>query len=291
MLILKILFRPILFLTLVGLAFGLQAQQTRKEQTSRCYHIEKANTYYYESDPRLEEEFRLALADGKFCPKAFSEIAWHRSRELRFQEAADLFETFVKLTPTKDHREDRNEIRDWRKAARLKALVDASSEPTLNDFTQLLPLVEGYGEHKGKDVLPYVEKGLALYPDSVELILFFANIKIPSMTDKERLQKLLDRAMELAPLKTEVYSARGYFYLWVVTSLPDAEVNFRRALSLSRNTDAGSWRGLGYLYERLGQRNEAILAFSRCLRLLQAKGAPTASGVAYEIYLLRKGDR
>ncbi len=225
-----------------------------------------AQTYDLSNDPRAELEFRNALSEGgRTCPSALFEFSEYLTRKLEFQEAANVLQSYIKITPVEDHEEDRKQVSTLLDAARLKRRVDNSEKPGLNDLVQLTRLVDGFGRRKIIDARGYAEKALELYPDSVDAIVLFVELLMPAKQDLDKIEQLLNKALALEPDNAQVLSTRGWFYLFSRNRRFDAEKDFRLALSLSGNRESSAWKGLGYVLMFNGQKREAIGAFENYL--------------------------
>lgn len=247
--------------------------------------------YQIQADERAKQEFDLARSNAIACPKVFLVLAEDQSRELHFREAADLLEDYLRLTPRENHARDRKDLRNWRRASLLKDRVDRSARPSLTDLVELVFLIDGYGDRKGIDAVPYAEKALQLYPNAPEAILSFVDLTmagIQTPAEIDRIRQLLDRAVTLAPANAKAHSMRGHFDLWWLNQPVSAEMDFRRALKLSRNLDTLAWKGLGNIYMKSGRKQQAISAFRTYLRLLKAKGAPVDTVVRHALQELEK---
>jgi tetratricopeptide (TPR) repeat protein len=244
-------------------------------------------------DPRTEQEFRLSLGESQTCPDAYLSFSDYLSRALRFQEAVDMLSEYIRLEYRPDWRDRKNsakaELLELRKAAHLKAAVDGSDKPALDDLLHLTHIVSGFGRRHGEDGMPYAQKAMTLYPDSADAILSFTKIKmlyIRNDQDREEVKLLLERAAVLAPENAEVYSTLGIFHV----GGPVAEAYYNRALELNKR-DTASWKGLGYIYLYRGQRQEAITALRTYLQLLKAKGAPVDTRAREAIHQLEQANR
>jgi Flp pilus assembly protein TadD len=264
-----------------------QAQAQRSGISSDCIqHLEAARLYEVQNDQRAEQEFKLALAGSKKkCRAAFLEYSQSLSRNLRFHEAAMSLQSYIKLAGTKDQAENREEVKLLQEAARLKQRVDDSPTPALDDLLKLTRLAEGYARRKDTDALPYAEKAVKLYPDSVVAILQLVDLIRGPQLQPDRVEQLLNRAIALDQNNARAYSSRGWFYLFTRDRRVDAETDFRQAFLLSNNSYADALKGLGYVLMFNGQKTEAVAVFRRYLILI--KGYESYSEVPFLISELK----
>lgn len=248
---------------------GQALPQTPGISSDCLRHLEAARLYEVQNDQRAEQEFKLALAGSKKkCRAAFLEYSQSLKRNLRFREAANVLQSYIKLTGTKVRALHGEEVKVLLESARLKQRVDDSQTPSLNDLLKLTRLIEGYGR-KGVDALPYAEKAVKLYPDSVVGILQLVDLIRPPQLEKDRVEQLLNRAIALDQSDARAYSSRGWFYLFTRDRRVDAEKDFRQALLLSNNSYADALKGLGYVLMFNGQKTEAVAAFRSYLNLIK----------------------
>lgn len=246
-------------------------------------HLERARSYEIVNDKRAEREFKSALTDGGTnCPSALFELSQHFSRRLRFNEAAEALKNYIERTPNDDHVEDHKELAIFEHAAIVKDRVENAEKPTLQDLLELTGLAGGYGREKTSDAMPFAEKAVSLYPESVDALLQLAGLLSPTKTDNNRVEQLLNKAASIDSNNPKVFSRRGWFYLFTMGRRVDAENEFRRALSLSGDKDPLAWKGLGYIFMFKGQKQQAVEAFSSYLKLTHSDEPDSEVGTLIE---------
>ncbi len=256
------LLRSLLFLIVFVLGFVVCGQ--RGNEINDCNaHLERARSYEIVNDKRAEREFKAALNDGGTnCPLALFELSQHFSRRLRFHEAAEALKNYIERTPNDDHVEDQKELAIFEHAAIVKDRVENSEKPTLQDLLELTRFADGYGRTKTNDAMPFAEKAVSLYPESVDALLQLAGLLSPMKTDNKRVEQLLNKAASIDSNNPKVFSRRGWFYLFTASRRVDAENEFRRALSPSGDKDPLAWKGLGYVFMFKGQKQQAVEALA-----------------------------
>jgi tetratricopeptide (TPR) repeat protein len=128
---------------------------------------------------------------------------------------------------------------------------------------ELVNFVAGSGERS--DAVPYAEKAVALYPASTRALVTLAGLI--RWQQKEKALELLDRAVAFEPNDPSMYVARGWCYFWAYGNPVKAEVDFRRAIELSKGANVSAWAGLGDSLARQGRRDEAIAAYNKYLSI------------------------
>jgi tetratricopeptide (TPR) repeat protein len=265
----KVTFLLLFWFLSVGLVRATVQDHKELEDTSDCAaKLEQAEIFEMANDARAEAEFRSVVrTKGNHCPDAFLKLSQNLSRNLKLREAAEMLDVYVKIVPAKRRGYDKTDVRDLLHAARVQRRVSETAKPPLKDLLQLTHLVEGYGRGQADDAMPYAEKALRLYPDSVSAMLLVVDLLLPAHKDKDRVEELLIRAAAIEPREARTYASRGWFYLWERGNSALAEKDFRLALSLSKNRNTLAWKGLGYALMQRGQKREAIAAFRSYLRL------------------------
>ena len=94
---------------------------------------------------------------------------------------------------------------------------------------------------------------------------------------RDRALDLLNRAISFEPNNPSFYVARGSHVFWAPGNPRTAEADFRRAIELSKGTNASAWAGLGDSLARLGRRDEAIATYRHYLSI-RAKSAAHYDG-------------
>jgi tetratricopeptide (TPR) repeat protein len=239
-------------------------------------HFERAESlgtdYATRKDPRVEKEYRLAfISSNRKCTDALLELSGYLNRSLRFGEAAVVLKDYIKLTPREDHAIDAKDLANLQKASVIKSHVDNGEAVQLADILELTTLVHGYAG--SSEALPYAERARELYPESTEAILVLVR-ELPS-DQTGRMTELLDQAVALEPANVEIRNARGWHFMIPLHRFIEAEAEFRMAVELSKNQNAGAWYGLGSALMFQGQKQRAVEALRNFQRL--CKNTPSCS--------------
>jgi Tfp pilus assembly protein PilF len=136
----------------------------------------------------------------------------------------------------------------------------------LSDLLEYTRQVRAFGRRRDY-AIPYAERAVELYPDSVDAILLLVDVLPPTQAEKDRVEQLLNRAATIEPTNARIYTTRGWWNLHTFRRTEDAEKDFRQALSVSNNTDPTAWKGLGYVFMERGQKHDAVVAFRKYLSL------------------------
>ena len=247
----------------VGPAFG---QLPDFEQPQQIF--ENARSLDTLGDPRAEEECRRAIAarNGVY-PEAWRWLSRYLARRVRFAEAEQALRTALKQTKEKVWEGDREELKVFKRGAELKARSDAGDNLSADESIELVNLIDQYG--KTKAALPYAEKAVAEYPNSAKALTTLAALLTGDVQQRQRAIVLLNQAVSLEPANPDVYLSRGSGYYWRLGDGIQAELDFRRAMELSKrpNIVASAWYGLGDALAKQGRLQEAISAYQKFLKL------------------------
>jgi tetratricopeptide (TPR) repeat protein len=260
--------KSMIFVIFVLLGSGEISGQSRNAKnlktTSDCDRaLESAEIYEITNNPQAEAAFRsIAATSGNKCPRVFLELSENLTRNLKFREAAEMMRAYVRRVPAKARGYDENDVRKLQNAAELQERVIKAPKPRLRDLLELTHQIRGFGR-KHDFAIPYAEKAVALYPDSVAALLMLIDVLPRTQNQKDKVEQLLNQAAALEPNNAKIYSMRGWWNFRTFRNLDDAEKDFRRALSLSNGTNLAAWQGLGYLFMERGQKHDAILAFRK----------------------------
>ena len=259
----------------------LQAQS--KADVGRA-RLEQARIYAAADDPRTEGEYRQAIADrGGFYPDAWRELSTYLARKQKFSEAADAFRKYLNQAQGRTNAGWLNRLEQ---ASELKNKRDNSGESlNENERLELVRLIVGFASKD--DAIPYAEEALKFHPESPLVLIALADLI--RWKDKERSLEMLNRAVTFAPDKPVTYVARGWCQFWAFRNPVEAEKDFRRALEVSKGSDASAWAGLGDALKQQGRREEAIQAFQKYLSIRPIEAASQDPLIRQTIRDLKRG--
>jgi tetratricopeptide (TPR) repeat protein len=250
-------------------------------------HLERARSYEIWNDPRAAEELRAALRNrDKRCIDGFLKLSQYLARGLRFGEAARTLEEYILETPRQNHTEHLQEVQTFRHANRVKKRLENARTPDLQDLIYFARIANGYGRRTVNDALPYAERAVKLYPSSVEALMLLADLLMPTRTDEDKVELLLNQAVAMDTKSARVHSSRGWFFLFFRGRPEDAEKDFQTALELD-GKDRIAWKGLGYFFMFKGQKKQALSAFTKYLSL--AKPGETNTEIPIVVEQLKEG--
>ncbi len=256
----------IIVLAVLVLSANVASAQAPSTRTDCSMHLEKARTYEMFGDVRAVAEFQAAIkGDSSRCSDALLELSQSLSRSLRFSDAFRTLNDYIVSTPKLDHKEDIKELTALQTAADLKQRVETAAEPTLTDLIALTKLCNVYGRGKARDALPYAEKAVSLYANSVSALLLNAEILLPVHLDDNRVLLLLNQAANIDSADARIFSTRGWFYLFTLNDRERSEKDFREALCLSHDADSLAWKGLGHVLMLTGRKVESLAALKKYL--------------------------
>lgn len=250
-------------LLLLGFSFaGLVIAQEKKISLAKDY-LEKARSHDTSGDPRAEEEYRqaIALRDGIY-PEAWRELSAFLSKRLRFADAAEAFNTSLEQK-RRIYANDETELTVLRRAAELQMRYSRAEVLSSNEMLDFVKLIDQYG--RTGDAVPYAEKTVALYPESARALIALAFLI--KWDQRERALELLNHAVALQADDPSVYVARGWGYYWCQGDGFQAEIDFRKAIELSKGLNASAWQGLGDALAKQGRKHEAIAAYRKYLAI------------------------
>jgi len=254
-------------LSLIMVLTSVTQAQESDRAVDCTVHWKRATSYLVSNDDRAEQEYRIAMQDGdKRCVDSMLEFTDHLSRRLRFGEAADILQQYVVKTPRENHEEDLKQIEVFRNAAKIRKRLKNSVIPSLSDLIAYAKLADAYGIRKPEEALPYAEKAVELYPGSLDALMLLVDMLIPTSTDNDRVELLLNQAVAIDPDNARVRSTRGWFLLFSRGRTADAEKEFQKALELD-DKDRTAWKGLGYVLMFKGRKKQALSAFAKYLSL------------------------
>jgi Flp pilus assembly protein TadD len=98
-------------------------------------------------------------------------------------------------------------------------------------------LVDGFGSTQ--DAVAYAESAAERYPQFGEALIALA--RLIQNEQRDRALDLLNRAISFEPNNSSFYVARGSYSFWVQGNPRTAEADFRKAIELSRGTNASAW--------------------------------------------------
>lgn len=257
----------ILALTFTLLCFGPVFGQTLDSESPQVI-FEKARSLDTSGDPRAEEEYRRAIAARKgVYPEAWKWLSSYLAQRLRFAEAEHALRTALKQTQKKVWDDERQQLKQFKRAAELKARSDADDNLSAAEAVELVDFIDQYGKREA--ALPYAEKAVAEYPNSAKALTTLAALLTWDVPQRQRAIVLLNQAVSLEPANPDVYLSRGWGYYWCLGDVVQAETDFRRAMSLSKKTItvASAWYGLGPTLAKQGRWKEAISAYQKFLKL------------------------
>lgn len=242
----------------------VQAQSPRLNRDSAREHLERAQSYESSGDPRAEQEYRQAIADrGGVYAEAWEELSEYLAERQRFDEAANAFRKYLKQARHKGRPVNLARLHRLDRAAELKSKSDRGDTLSAEEMVELVRLVEGSGSRR--DAVPYAEKALKQHPESAMVLVALA--RLIRWEQKERSLELLNQAVAFEPNDPAMYTARGWHYYWAIGSSSQAEADFRRALEISKGSDASAWAGLGDALAGQRRRDEAVAAYRKYLSI------------------------
>lgn len=268
----------ILFVLFASLGCGSLSTQAQSNPKATCNCdelLEQAEIYDMTNDARAEATFRsVALTNGQECPEVFLKLGMNLSHNLKFREAAEMLQMYVKRVPEKDRAIDDRDVQKFENAADLQERVANSAKPRLIDLLEYTRQVRAFGR-KRDYAIPYAERAVELYPDSVDALLLLVDVLPTMQAQKDRVEQLLNRAATIEPDNARIYTTKGWWNLHTFRKPEDAEKDFRQALSVSNNGDPTAWKGLGYVFMERGQKHDAVVAFRKYLSLNKAANPDT----------------
>ena len=242
----------------------VQAQSPRLNGDSAREHLERAQSYESSGDPRAEQEYRRAIAArGGVYAEAWEELSEYLAENQRFDEAANAFRKYLKQARHKGRRLNLARLHRLDRAAELKSRSERGDSLTVAEMVELVRLVEGSGSRR--DAVPYAEQTVRLYPGSAEALIVLAKVLGPE--EKERALQLLNQAVAFEPNDPTIYATRGWHYYWAIGNSSQAEADFRRAIEISKGSNASAWAGLGDALAGQRRRYEAIAAYRKYLSI------------------------
>jgi tetratricopeptide (TPR) repeat protein len=277
----------ILALTFILLSFGPVFGQTLDSESPQVI-FEKARSLDTSGDPRAEEEYRRAIAARKgVYPEAWKWLSSYLAKRLRFAEAEQALRTAVKQTQENVWEGDRQQVKQFKRAAELKSRSDEGGSLSAAESVELVKVIDQYGKREA--ALPYAEKAVADYPNSAKALTTLAALLTWDLQQRQRAIILLNQAVSLEPANPDVYLARGSGYYRCLGDGIQAETDFRRAMELSKepSTVAGAWYGLGDALAKQGRWKEAISAYQKFLKLRPKTAAHHDGAVRKSIADLR----
>lgn len=259
---------------LVGFCLHSLTATAQSDASSANQHLERALSYSAAKDPRAEEEYKQAIAArGGVYPEAWEAFSTYLAYALRFKEAAVAWRNYMKQTKTKVSSTELEHLKRLDRGALLRSRHDGRQFMSMEEMLELTKLVDGFGS--AQDAVLYAERAAALYPQSGEALIALA--KLIQNEQRDRALDLLNRAISFEPNNPSFYVARGSYFFWVQGNPRTAEADFRKAIELSKGTNASAWAGLGDSLARIGCRDEAIAAYRRYL-LIRPKSASHYDG-------------
>lgn len=270
-------------LLLIGLCLASATLAAQSNVLSAKEHLERARSYSGIKDPRAEKEYKLAIAHrGGVYPEAWQELSTYLAHALRFKEAAAAWRKYLKQSKTSVSTSESEHLKRLDRGALLKSRHDDGEPLSLEEMLEVTRLVDRYGS---KEIaVPYAEKAVELYPQSGEALVVFA--ELIQNEQKDKALDLLNRAVTFEPNNQSFYVTRGKYLFWVQGNLSAAEADFRKAIDLSKGTNASAWVGLGDSLARAGRRDEAIAAYRRYLSIRPKSAAHYDGEVRKSIELL-----
>lgn len=255
-----------IFLSILLVYFlGAVVTQAQNKKSDGINHLKIAQELELQNNPDAKEEFRLAIEECEHCSDALYSFGWYLAHNLDFLEASDILEEYYKKNDLEKKSSSLTVIGNLREAARLKTSIEKTDRPSLDELLRYTKIIFSYAKNRTKSALPYAEKAVELYPKSSQAYVTLAKILITNQP--QRKLELLIKAIELDPNNFQAHSLLGYSYIY---SKPNEAISeFKKALELSNEKQLDAWKGLGYTYEHLGLKNEAIEAYRK---YIQANG-------------------
>lgn len=268
---------------LVGFCLHSLTATAQSSVSTAKQHLERALSYSAAKDPRAEEEYRLAIAArGGVYPNAWEAFSTYLAYALRFKEAAAAWRKYLKQTKTKVSSSELEHLKRLDRGALLRSRHDNHQAMSLEEMLELAKLVDRFGSTQA--AVPYAERAAELYPQSGEALITLA--KLIQNEQQDRALDLLSRAISFEPDNPSFYVARGSYFFWVQGNPRTSEIDFRKAIELSRGTNASAWAGLGDSLARMGRRDEAIAAYRRYLSIRPKTAAHYDEEIRKSIELL-----
>jgi tetratricopeptide (TPR) repeat protein len=268
---------------LVGFCLHSVTVTAQSNASSAKQHLERALSYSAAKDPRAEEEYKQAIAArGGVYPEAWEAFSTYLAYALRFEEAAAAWRKYLKQTKTKVSSIELERRKRLDRGALLRSRYDDRQSMSLEEMLELTKLVDGFGSTQ--DAVPYAERAAELYPQSGEALIALA--KLIKNEQRDRALDLLNRAISFEPNNPSFYVARGGYFFWVQGNPRTAEADFRKAIELSRGTNASAWAGLGDSLARIGRRDEALAAYRHYLSIRPKSAAHYDGEIRKSIELL-----
>jgi tetratricopeptide (TPR) repeat protein len=242
-------------------------QSTKPPGDEACRHFELGKSAYAIDNPIAEQEFKEAirLRNGRY-PEAWEMLAAIYGLQFRLAEQADAYGHYIQQSP--DPAADEVELsQKYRRAAGVQTQLDRGDRPPLEDLVEFVNLaMQSQGPAKAYE---FAERAALLYPEAGQPLILMVRY-LPAKYRERRLG-LIQRAMTLCPLESEVWAEQGSIQ-FSQRDYDSALASFRKALELSQNKDAYMWDRIGDALAAQGRREEAIAAFRNYLRL--APGTP-----------------
>lgn len=268
---------------LVGFCLHSVTATAQSDAASAKKHLERASSYSAAKDPRAEEEYKQAIAArGGEYPEAWQAFSNHLAYALRFKEAAAAWRKYLKQTKTKVSSRELKHVKRLDRGALLRSRHDDGQSLSLEEMLELTKLVDGFASTQ--DAVPYAESTAELYPQSGEALVALA--ELIKNEQRDRALDLLNRAISFEPNNPSFYVGRGSYFFWVQGNPRTAEADFRKAIELSKGTNASAWAGLGDSLARIGRRDEAIAAYRHYLSIRPKNAAHYDGEIRKSIELL-----
>lgn len=268
---------------LVGFCLHSVTVTAQSNASSAKQHLERALSYSAAKDPRAEEEYKQAIAArGGVYPEAWEAFSTYLAYALRFEEAAAAWRKYLKQTKTKVSSIELERRKRLDRGALLRSRYEDRRSMSLEEMLELTKLVDRFGSTQ--DAVPYAERAAELYPQSGEALIALA--KLIQNEQRDRALDLLNRGISFEPNNPSFYVARGSYFFWVHGNPRAAEADFRKAIELSRGTNASAWAGLGDSLARIGRRDEAIAAYRHYLSIRPKSAAHYDGEIRKSIELL-----
>ena len=268
---------------LLGFCLPFVTLKAQQDPSRAKEYLESALSYSAAKDPRAEEEYKRAIAArGGVYPEAWDAFSTYLAYQLRFEEAAAAFRKYLKQTKTKVSSTDKERLTHLDRGALLRSRYDDRQSMSVDEMLELTKLMERFGSTK--HAVPYAERAAELYPQSGEALIVLAKLIQNEQTDKAL--DLFNRGISFEPNNSSFYVARGSYFFWVQGNPRTAEADFRKAIGLSRGTNASAWAGLGDSLARIGRTDEAIAAYRHYLSIRPKSAAHYDGEIRKSIELL-----
>ena len=156
--------------------------------------------------------------------------------------------------------------------SRLEALGLGGTEKALKQAIALNPLLFEarltladlyFGNRRFKEEERVLERALAINPTHEEALMKLGRVYMVT-NDVPKVLATYKRVIDLDPANADAYYNLGIVYLGT-GDLKDAEKLFQRAIELNDHPEAHLY--LGFLYEKLGERDKAIAEYRKRIRM------------------------